>query len=117
MRLIILFCIIVGIENITQISRKPNNATFEVYKYQEAIKSGGEESNKCTLILTEGDSATDFVVSTVLATWHCLFICVFRKMLTFFLDIWIFWFWARLLWYINSPGQVAQCSNTKHYNI
>lgn len=38
-------------------------STIKIPKLDDAIKAGGSQSNKCTLILTEGDSAKTFAVS------------------------------------------------------
>ena len=48
-------------------------------KLEDANKAGGSQSQKCTLILTEGDSAKSLAVSSILLTWICdswYFICM-----------------------------------------
>lgn len=41
------------------------NSKIKIAKLDDAIKAGTKESNKCTLILTEGDSAKTFAISGI----------------------------------------------------
>lgn len=84
------------------------NKKVLVEKHSEAHEWGKKESDQCTLILTEGDSAKALAVSFFDNMSSKRESCFTLKSYMSCADCWTHNHWEKTLWCVPSPRKVAQ---------